>query len=186
MPIRNAQRGTVIVEFLIIIIPLLALILGTLQVALLASAKLVTMQAARNAARAAVVVLNEEPGRYGGEPRLAAPPSSRRHAEIQRAAEVTLMAAASAVHVSDVFAARTALVTPRTGILAPGGPCNPIVAFPGKPGGTFGLDEDVTVRVTIDYPCAIPLGRFFACRGPRRQLAAEATLVNQGAQYEQP
>jgi hypothetical protein len=59
----------VYVEFLLAIIPVLVLFLGVCQLALVATAGAVVRHAAYAAARSAVVVLDDEPKRYGGAPR---------------------------------------------------------------------------------------------------------------------
>jgi Flp pilus assembly protein TadG len=62
-------RGVAYLEFLIILMPFLALFLGSLQLALIGAAKLVVQHAASSAARAAAVVLDDDPARYGDEER---------------------------------------------------------------------------------------------------------------------
>lgn len=63
------QRGAAYLEFLLVIIPLLLLFLGTLQFALIGAARLVVQHAASTAARAAAVVLDDDPARYETEER---------------------------------------------------------------------------------------------------------------------
>jgi hypothetical protein len=60
-------RGAVFVEFLIAFMPVYVFFLCLIQLSLLFSVKLVTEHAAVNAARAAAVVIGDEPRRYGGE-----------------------------------------------------------------------------------------------------------------------
>jgi hypothetical protein len=63
------RRGAAYLEFLIIIVPFLLLFLGSLQFALIGAAKLVVQHAASTAARAASVVLDDDPARYETEER---------------------------------------------------------------------------------------------------------------------
>lgn len=63
------ERGAVYVEFLIAFFPVFVLVLGICQLAFIASAKAVVEHASWAAARSAVVVLDDEPKRYGGIPR---------------------------------------------------------------------------------------------------------------------
>ena len=63
------QRGAVYTEFLVCFIPVLVLVLALVQLALLAQASLVVRYAADTAVRSAIVVLDEDPARYGGSPR---------------------------------------------------------------------------------------------------------------------
>lgn len=65
--IRHDEAGAVYVEFLLAFIPLFFLFLGILQGALLYSANLVVRHAAQRAARAAVVVLPDDPEYYDGQ-----------------------------------------------------------------------------------------------------------------------
>ncbi len=61
-------RGAMYVEFLLAFIPFFLMFLGMMQVALLHVGNMVVHHAATVAARAAVVVLPDDPARYGGEP----------------------------------------------------------------------------------------------------------------------
>ncbi|MEO7038060.1 MAG: TadE family protein [Polyangiaceae bacterium] len=66
---RLGERGAVYVEFLIVFMPLFLLFLTVCQFALLAAARLVVQHSALSAARSAIVVLEDDPNRYGGAPR---------------------------------------------------------------------------------------------------------------------
>lgn len=63
------EGGAVYVEFLIVFMPLFFLFLVVCQFALLAAARLVVQHAALSGARSAIVVLEDDPNRYGGAPR---------------------------------------------------------------------------------------------------------------------
>jgi hypothetical protein len=63
------ERGAVYTEFLVCFIPIFVLVLALVQLALLAQASLVVRYAADTAVRSAIVVLDEDPARYGGSPR---------------------------------------------------------------------------------------------------------------------
>ena len=67
--LRLGERGAVYVEFLIVFMPLFLLFLAVCQLALLAAARLVVQHAALSGARSAIVVLEDDPNRYGGAPR---------------------------------------------------------------------------------------------------------------------
>ena len=69
-PLATETEGAVYVEFILSFIPLFFLFLGMIQVAMLYSAQLVVQQAAITATRAAAVVLDDNPERYGGQDRL--------------------------------------------------------------------------------------------------------------------
>ena len=66
---RGHSRGVVYVEFLIAFIPLFLLFLGTCQLVLLTSARLIVSHAAATAVRSAIVVLEDTADDYGGAPR---------------------------------------------------------------------------------------------------------------------
>lgn len=67
--LRGQERGVVYVEFLLAFPPLFLIFMAVCQLSLVASARLVVQHAAVRAARSAIVVLEEEPRRYGGAPR---------------------------------------------------------------------------------------------------------------------
>ncbi|MCS6799546.1 MAG: pilus assembly protein [Myxococcota bacterium] len=68
LTLRQDARGAAYVEFLIAFIPLFVMFLGMLQAAMMYAAQLVVQHAANRAARAAVVVLPDDPARYDGDP----------------------------------------------------------------------------------------------------------------------
>ena len=63
-------RGAVYVEYLISFLPMFIFFLGVVQLALIYAAKVEVQHAANTAARAAIVVLDEDPQYYGGAPRM--------------------------------------------------------------------------------------------------------------------
>ncbi|MDQ3031893.1 MAG: pilus assembly protein [Myxococcota bacterium] len=68
------QCGVAYVEFLIAFMPLFVLVLGLTQLALLGQAHLAVRHAANAAVRSAVVVIDDDPARYGGTPRRSLDP----------------------------------------------------------------------------------------------------------------
>jgi Flp pilus assembly protein TadG len=66
--VRDA-RGAVYVEFLLVFLPVFLLFLGILELGFLYTGRLVAQHAATRAARAAVVILDDDPAFYGGEAR---------------------------------------------------------------------------------------------------------------------
>lgn len=64
-----ARAGAVYVEFLLAFFPVLVTFLGLIQLSSILCARLVVQHAASRAARAAVVVLDDDPERYGGAAR---------------------------------------------------------------------------------------------------------------------
>lgn len=75
--IRNAQRGTVYVEFLLVFPPLFMLFLVILQWSILSVASLGVRHAASSAVRSAIVVLPDDPIAYKNAPKLFVPVTSK-------------------------------------------------------------------------------------------------------------
>lgn len=153
----NDSRGAVYVEFLIAFFPLLLFFGALVQLALLEVGGLMVEHSAVVAARAAVVVLPDDPTFYGGTPVNV--PTGKRLDDIRRAARIPLLA----------FEADPA---PEVNVVPSGT-------------GRFSLNDPVRVRVSYDFPCLLPLGGALVCAGGggRVQLGAEAILPNQGAGY---
>ncbi len=74
----RSTRGAVYVELLIVLIPLILFILALIQTALMYVGKEVVQRAANTAARAAVVVLDDDPKYYNGAPRNSLAPAPSR------------------------------------------------------------------------------------------------------------
>jgi Flp pilus assembly protein TadG len=158
------QSGAVYVEFLIAFLPLFLFFSALVQLGMVQIADLVTKHAAVTAARAAIVVLTDDPKYYGGAPVNQAAGARMDH--IRRAAEIPLTA-----------------VDPQPG--------NSVgVRFPSTAGGTddkstFGEEDVVRVRVEYSYPCGVPVGSRLICGlAGRKMLYAEAAMPNQGPNYD--
>jgi hypothetical protein len=63
------EGGAVYVEFLLVFLPVFLLFLAVIQLGFVYAARLVVQHAANRAVRAAVVIIDDDPARYGGEPR---------------------------------------------------------------------------------------------------------------------
>jgi hypothetical protein len=50
-------------------------------------------------------------------------------------------------------------------------------------GATFSKNQTVTVNLSVDFPCRVPLGGLIACGGASTTLTAEASMANQGAEF---
>jgi hypothetical protein len=158
--VAGRSGGAVYVEFLIAFLPLLVLFECLLQLAALEVARLATQHAATCGARAAAVVLPDDPGQYSGVP-VGQATGARREA-IERAARLPLEVVGGVVET-------------RVDIRGPDG-AEPL---------EFGPQDDVTVRVRARYRCAFPLAARIVCAPSSgcAQLVAEATLPLQGARY---
>jgi hypothetical protein len=167
------RRGSTYVEFLVVVVPFCLFVVCVLQTALLEFADLVVERSANAAARSAVVVLDDDPRFYRGEPRNSVARGSAREASIRRGAANSLAAlpGTEAHHAEQLE-----------------------VGFPSQPGSdqlrsSFDPAELVTVRVSYRYHCSIPLARRIMCRDGEAGeysvylMKAEASLPNQGARY---
>ena len=152
-------------EFLVAFLPLLGLFMCVLQLSLVHVAQLVTLHAAACAARAAVVVLPDDPRHYAGVP--VGRPAAERLSAIERAAAIPLGATSGAI--AGVVSHRVRLDAGRES----------------RAGQAFGPDDLVRVRIEAEYECGLPLASRIVCsyRSGRITLAGEATLPNHGARY---
>jgi hypothetical protein len=197
------RRGAAYVEFLLAFMPIFTLFMGLLQIAVLYAARIATEHAAARGARSAAVVLDDDPAYYAGEERgfVGGRPASagelaqayRRHTGGASGMGVSSRRAAIEI------AAMLALVgiTPRDPSGGGDGAGDSlerradhtrryvrvaILGADGRPATTMG-DEDVRVRVTFDYPCAIPFAGPLVCGGMTSEIVAEARLHNHAAAY---
>jgi Flp pilus assembly protein TadG len=162
--LRRDARGAVYVEFLIAFLPLYVFFSALVQLTVLQTADIVTKHAATTAARAAVVVLPDDPKYYSG--------TELNHAEGQRMSDIQL---AATIPLTAIDSDPKVQVT-----------------FPSSATGTdnrtvFGTHDTIYVRVAYTYPCSIPIGNVLAC-GPSstKQLVGVAAMPNQGANFEYP
>ncbi len=154
----QARRGSVATEFIVAFGPLTLFFFSIWQESLLSSGQALTQHAAIAAARSATVVLPDNPARYGG----SAPNTiSQQRSEAVRAAAVRAMSPL-------VFDDTVQDVQ---------------VAFPGAT-GTLRPGQDITVKVTATFKCALPLVKILICgAGGTTPITAEATLPVQAARY---
>lgn len=191
--IGRDQRGVVFVEFLIAFLPVYTFFLCLIQLGLLFSVRIVTEHAAFNAARAAAVVIGDDPRRYNGEPinRLVVKGGARYDA-VRNAALLTM-----APLILNGFVHEVAVVFPSEE--SPDGPAR---------GGTLSFTpmadtqvSKVRVRVEVEAECRIGIANRIACPLsfdfthptdavkiviPMRRLKAEAVYPYQGARYDYP
>ena len=152
------RRGSVATELIVAFGPLTLFFFAIWQEALLTSGQSLTQHAAIAAARSATVVLADDPARYGGS--AANSVSPQRAAAVRAAAVRALSPLVFDDTVSDVQ-----------------------VTFPGTT-GPLQPGQDVTVRVTATFQCALPLVRSILCdAGGSTRLVADATLPVHAARY---
>ena len=161
----RSTRGAVYVEFLAAFLPLFIFFECLVQLGGMFTAKLVVQHAASTAARAAVVVLHDNP-KYYKDLKVGEAKGKRRE-DIEKAATITLRAVKSIVKMK--------------------------LTFPTTAGGTddkatFGRNDLVRVKVEATYRCRVPFASRLVCDfwKQRRTLTGEAALPNQGADYPYP
>lgn len=164
MRVRSmGTQGAVYVEFLAVFIPIFFSFWLLLQSAGLYGAKLVTMHAAYLGARAAAVVLPDDPKKYDtgiGEV------GGKRTAAIENSVRMGLTANGS-------------LLWPLAEI--------EILGANGNKKAIFKREEVVRVRVTVPYVCTLPVADKFLCGfGGMSFITSESTAVVQGAEYVYP
>jgi hypothetical protein len=171
----------VFIEFLIAFLPVYVFFLCLMQLSLLFTIKLVTEHAAASAARAAAVVLGDDPKLYGGTK-----PHEIKEARLLRAQNPRYRATKSA--------AVLALLP----LIANGSVQMVNVAFPppdepgGEEQGKLALApmgdqavEKVRVRVDVTTLCRISFANFLVCGlSSTASISAEAIYPYQGAYYD--
>lgn len=159
------DKGAVLVEFIAAFMPILGVFLCLAQAVGLYAAKLVSVHAATLGARAAVVVIPDNPKYYGGSPKLTL--EGKRLEDVERA---TLMGLAINQSIS-LAGAEITVGDPET-----------------KAAKTnFERDETVGVWVDAPYRCGLPIAQYIVC-GMDGVLVLEsrAALRIHGADYEYP
>jgi hypothetical protein len=162
--LRKDKRGAVYVEFLGAFFPIFFSFWCLLQSAGMYSAKLVTMNAAYLGARAAAVVIPDDPKRYSkADPYKV---TGKRKEAITKAVQMGL-------------AANGSLWWPLADVTVRGSD--------GKEKTQFSRDELVIVRVSVPYACGLPLADTVVCGfAGIRNVQAEAAMVVHGADYVYP
>ncbi len=177
------------VEFLIAFLPVFTFFLCLVQLSLLFTVKVVTEHAAVNAARAAAVVIGDDPKTYSNEQKNVLAPNGKRFDAIRDAALITL-----------------------SPLILNGTVDRVTVSFPpaGTPGGepqtgtlnfapmSYSNIAKVRVRVDVDAQCRIAIANRIACSSfsnlirealrlhPIKLVRGEAVFPYQGAEYDYP
>jgi Flp pilus assembly protein TadG len=158
----RAKRGAIYVEFLIAFLPLFVFFMCLLQMAGLHLGKLATLHAAETAARAAIVVLPDDPAQYDNV--QVGRIDGKRKDAIIKAASIPLSAVRSLVGVQVTFPSSAGADDDRSQV---------------------SRSELVRVKVSAIYRCTMPMAKYIVCDPltATRKLTAEAALPNQGADY---
>lgn len=158
------KRGAVYVEFLGAFFPIFLSFWCLLQSAGMYSAKLVTMNAAYLGARAAAVVIPDNPSRYSKVGVYEV--TGKRKDAIVKAVQMGL-------------AANGSLWWPLADVTVRGAD--------GKEKSKLARDQVVIVRVSVPYSCGLPLADTIVCGfAGFRNVNAEAAMVVHGADYVYP
>ena len=183
------SSGAVFVEFLICFLPVYVFFLCLIQLGVLFAARLLVEHAALSAARAAAVVIGDDPRRYGGEPlhRIDSE-RGRRQSSVRSAA---LLALAPLIANGTIQEVR--LVFPPAEQPAGRERRGPLTFAPLAPQAVSKL----RVRVEVDAACRIGFANRIACPllggglrsligAPTLRIVAEAIYPYQGARYDYP
>ncbi len=158
MSLLRDRRGSVATEFIVAFGPLTLFFFAIWQESLLTSGQSLTQHAAIAAARSATVVLADDPVRYGGSPANTVSPA---RADAVRAAAVRAL---GPLVFDDTVSDVQVTFPGTTGVIQPG--------------------QDITVRVTATFQCALPLVRSILCDASgSTRLVADATLPVHAARY---
>ncbi|MBP9113326.1 MAG: pilus assembly protein [Polyangiaceae bacterium] len=150
------KRGAAIVEFVVVLMPLLALFFGSAQAHQLYQANLIVKHASIVAVRAAAV-LHDQEGHELGDP-----------TEVKDAAY-----AAIGPYNSDTETA--AKTKPPITLLGAN------TAYEGG-GGQYGM---LRTTVETSFACTVPLGSLIVCGADRKKIVKQSSLFpHQGADYE--
>jgi hypothetical protein len=192
---RDAS-GAVFVEFLIAFMPVFTFFLCLVQLGLLFAVRLVTEHAATNGARAAAVVIGDDPKRYGNEAQNKIEPGKgKRYDAVYRS---VLLSVAPFVLDGTIHGLKVEFPPPAQpeGKVASG-------AVSYTPMDHTNVSK-VRVRVTVEANCKIGLGSWIACEYgwarfgfhpphipflapyPTRSIVAEGMFPYQGASYAYP
>lgn len=197
---KSRVRGTTSLELLITLPIVFLMFLGTAQLALLGMARLVVQHAAHRAARAAIVILDDDPSEYDDAERgdLGADEPNQRMTAIRKAAgwplsvlalppEAILQAGLELPVIGTIGAdgplggltvegaVRTGLLETAAGLLF----YNDMAAAltlekGGAPATLFSPTDDVTAHLYFLAPCRIPLASRLICKSYAELIKDEA------------
>ena len=192
---RRRVEGAAYVEFLLAFVPILTLFLGLVQLGLLYAGNLVVQHAAHRAVRAAMVVLDDDPRYYDGEPRLViegapataddlarqlarrddpgAPPRARtisRRATIELAA-LTMIAVIEPRDGDSLADALGSLDLSRRADAVRAATTLDLHVQRAPEGS--GIPPEIRIRVRHGFACRVPVVRRLICTAGRRPLEAD-------------
>lgn len=143
-PMRACARGVVTLEMLLVLMPVMVMFFAVTQAAFLSVAQLVVRHASQRGARAAIVVLEDDPAQYDGEPR-----GRIRHedASTNASTSATTAAANMAGDLADMLKSlvsreRSRLNDIRTAVYLPMALIGPAITRPGAAASSLGAALD--------------------------------------------
>jgi len=197
--LSKSERGTVYVEFLVVLMPFLTLFFGLTQLGLIYAAKLMVGHAAARAARAAIVILpdDHEDADYDGVPvnqvktsgngTLVAydAPDKGRYEAIRRAARLTLAPVSPSIE-SYVGGSLAEALGDNSALSYMAGYLGWTdfavkLSFPDGEGGSrtsFDANEPITVRISFLYKCSVPLARRLMCSSTAEILTKQSGVFS--------
>jgi hypothetical protein len=171
------------VEFLIVFLPVFTMFLCLLQLALLFAVRLVVGHAAVSAARAAAVVIGDDPETYGEMGKIPrhdlASGNGERPKAIYQAAILSL-----APFIVDGTISEVSVRWP-----PPDKPYGKAQKKPSFAPINMGSISKLRIRLEVVAACRIAIANRIACDGwafPTKNVKAEAIYPYQGARYEYP
>jgi hypothetical protein len=182
------RTGSVYIEFIIVIIPFLALFLGLTQLGLLMAADLLVKHAAAKAARAAIVIFPDDAQNTGyngvpvnqigsGDSGLSAykhAKSGGRYETVRTAAEYVLAPLSPPIKSAAETTLHTALGKGAVSSITGFGTWTKqavALSFPDGSGtyaSAFGPRGNITAEVTFLYKCSVPIGKNLVCKSYSR------------------
>ncbi|UJR79091.1 TadE/TadG family type IV pilus assembly protein [Sandaracinus amylolyticus] len=190
----GSEEGAAYVEFLLAFVPILTLFLGLVQIGLLYAGNLVVQHAAHRAVRSAMVVLDDDPRYYEGEPRLvidgrsatadelaeqlarrddASSPPRRRTLSRRAAIELAAMTVIASIEPRDGDSIADALGTPDLAMRADAVRAATTIDVRVHRPSADTVPPEVRVRITHGFACRVPVVRRLICTSGRRPIEAD-------------
>lgn len=173
------RRGAVYVEMLIAFLPVFLFFSYLVQFGLLVAASMVTKHAAWMAARAAMVIIPDNPIYYGGGVGLAWPTASPLGGLACGQPPKTITFTPNGAQLSAIQTAASRILQPM------GGVSNNNLPAVTLDKGAYAITDNITVKVQYAFPCTIPIGNLI-CLGTTKTITAQASMPMQGANYKYP
>jgi hypothetical protein len=173
------RRGAVYVELIIAFLPVFLFFSYLVQFGLLCAASIVTKHAAWMAARAAMVIIPDNPIYYGGGVGLAWPTASPLGGLACGQPPQAITFTPNGAQLSEIQVAASRILQPM------GGVSNNSLPTVTLDKGSYAITDNITVQVEYAFPCTIPVGNLM-CLGPTKTITAQASIPMQGANYHYP